>query len=250
MPPRPRPLTRRTDSRTSVPVRASRLQSSSHPTAALIWLPDSQFLTAFYPSGQYLILTMADDYENHEETISDLPDLIAKSDKAIEVTVDRLRSFRPTPSDQLTALPLDPQGILRLALPRPDGDTTADAFDGTLDAHGALQTELDPTLSHASFDRDGVDAVSYGAGILYRTRDSAAAKDLVLASADRFFRRIDSPAGLPNARCVKYHGPDVRMFPFVCSVTYGRYVAEMWSRQQQDVFQRISAQYAMLANNK
>lgn len=226
-------------------------RSSSHPTALLSWLPQFQHLVAFYPTGKFLTLVLVDDAENNSLKISDLPDLIGKSDKAIDATVDRLKSFRPTPPDQLGALPLDPQGMLRLSLPRPAGDQTEYAFEGTLDARGALQNETEATPARAAFDRDGVDAVSYRAGVLYRTRDSAAAKDLLdTYFLDRFHRRIDSPSGLPNARCVKYHGPDTRTFPFVCSVTYGRYAAQVWSQQQQDAFQRISAQFAILANDK
>ncbi|GAB3207369.1 DUF7373 family lipoprotein [Nocardia tengchongensis] len=226
-------------------------QSTAHPGALLSWLPGSQYLAGFYPTGRFVIGTLVDNREKHYEKISDLPDLIAKSDKAIAVTEDRLKSFRPTPPDQLTTLPLDPLGIVRLTLPRPAGDRTASGFSGALDAHSALHDEDKPDTAQALFDKDGVDAVGYGAGALYRTRDAAAAKDLRdLEYVDKFHHPIDSPVGLPGARCVKYHGPDTHAFPFACTVSYGRFAAQVWSQQQQDAFQRISAQYAMLANDK
>ncbi|MTE11583.1 DUF7373 family lipoprotein [Nocardia aurantiaca] len=225
-------------------------QSSAHPAAHLSWLPGDQYLATFYPTGKYLILTLVDNTENFYAKISDLPDLIAKSDKTIDVTADKLKSFQPTAPDQVDSLPVDPQGLLRLILPRPAGDQTAHAFDGVLDRHGALHTESDVVLARSLYDKAGVDAVAYGAGALYRTRDENAAKDFVKSNVDKFLHRIDSPPGLPSAFCVKYHGPDVHAFPFTCSVVYGHYVATVWSQQQQDVFQRISAQYAMLANGK
>ncbi|MFJ9362829.1 hypothetical protein ACIRRA_00205 [Nocardia sp. NPDC101769] len=225
-------------------------QSSAHPAAHLSWLPGDQCLASFYPTGKYLILTLVNNTENFYAKISDLPDLIAKSDKTIDVTADKLKSFQPTALAQVDSLPVDPQGLLRLTLPRPAGDQTAHAFDGVLDGHGALHTESDVVLARSLYDKAGVDAVAYGAGALYRTRDANAAKDFVKSNVDKFLHRIDSPPGLPSAFCVKYHGPDVHAFPFTCSVVYGRFVATVWSQQQQDVFQRISAQYAMLANGK
>ncbi|MEU6580782.1 hypothetical protein [Nocardia sp. NPDC046763] len=225
-------------------------QSTAHPTAHLSWLPDDQYLATFYPTGKYLILTLVQNAENFYAKISDLPDLIAKSDKAIDVTTDKLKSFQPTAPDKISSVPVDPQGLLRLTLPRPAGDKTAYAFDGVLDGHGALHTESDVVLARSLFDRDGVDAVTYGGGTLYRTRDADAAKDFLKSNVNKFLHRIDSPPGLPGANCVKYHGPDVHAFPFTCSVAYGRYLATAWSQQQQDVFQRISAQYAILANDK
>ncbi|MFE3756953.1 hypothetical protein ACFXO9_21840 [Nocardia tengchongensis] len=226
-------------------------QSTAHPDALLSWLPGSQYLAGFYPTGRFVIGTLVDNREKYWEKISDLPDLIAKSDKAIAVAEDRLKSFRPTPPDQLTTLPLDPLGMVRLTLPRPAGDRTKNAFSGALDAHSALHDEGKPDTAQALFDKDGVDAVGYGAGALYRTRDAAAARDLRdLDSVDKFHHPIDSPVGLPVARCMKYRGPDTHAFPFVCAASYGRFVAQVWSQQQQDVFQRISAQYAMLANDK
>ncbi|WP_405489262.1 hypothetical protein [Nocardia sp. NBC_00511] len=226
-------------------------RSTAHPSASITWEPWSQTLAAFYPTGKYVILTLVDNHEKFYEKLSDLPDLITKSDKAIDVTADRLKSFQPTPPDQLSALPLDPQGMLRLTLPRPPGDQTAHAFAGTLAAHGALQNAGEPAVDGPMFDQDGIDAVSYGAGALFRARDAdSAQRFLGDYSVGKFNHLLDSPAGLPIAKCRKYYGPNARAFPFDCMVAHGRYVAEVWSQQQQDVLQRISAQYAILANDK
>ncbi|MFE3188689.1 hypothetical protein ACFXHA_06740 [Nocardia sp. NPDC059240] len=230
------------------------LQSNQHPAAQIVWSAHEQTFASWYPTGRYIIFTLilqpeSSYLQNYWNAAPD-PAPFALADKAIDVTAGRLKSFQPTPPDKLAGLPLDPDGMLRLTLPRPEGDQTANAFTGTLDAHGALYDEDDP-VKRALFDKTGVDNVSYGAGQLIRTRDADSAQSYFDAAfADRYHRPIDAPPGIPNARCVKYHGPDTHQFPFTCHVTFGRYVASVWSQQQQDVYQRISAQYAILANDK
>ncbi|MEC3955003.1 hypothetical protein VMT65_18320 [Nocardia sp. CDC153] len=231
------------------------LQSDRHPAAHIIWHPKKQNLASWYPMGRFVLVTVINQaeefYLQSYWNAAPAPAPMALADKAIDVTADRLKSFQPTPPDKITGLPLDPDGILRLTLPRPEGDRTANAFPGALDKHGALHKADEPEVARALFERTGVDLVGYGAGELVRTRDSAAARTYFdTAFIDKFQHRIDSPPGLPNARCVKYHGPRQSAFPFTCYVTFGRYVASVWSQQQQDVYQRISAQYAILANDK
>lgn len=234
---------------------ANPLQSSQHPTAQIIWTPVEQRLASWYATGRFVIFSMVDHNENRvvESTfhLAPEPAPLAVVDKAIDITTERLKSFQPTRPDKLAGLPLDPDGMLRLTLPRPPGDQTANAFTGTLDQHGSLHTVGDPGKYENLFAKTGVDRFSYGAGILVRTKDDASAQIFLdEAFASRFQQRIDPPAGVSAARCVKYHGPDDHAAPFTCYVTYGRYVATVWSQQQQDAYQRISAQYAILANNK
>ncbi|MTE11580.1 DUF7373 family lipoprotein [Nocardia aurantiaca] len=231
------------------------VQSSQHPAAQIIWAPTEQRLASWYPTGRFVVFTMIDQVENlmvnKAFDIASDPAPTALADKAIDITTDRLKHFHPTALDQLAKLPLDPDGLLRLTLPRPAGDQTGDGFTGTLDQHGALHTVGDPARFRALFEKTGVDFFSYGAGILVRTKDAASAQTFLdTAFASRFQHRIEPPAGLSTAHCVKYHGPDEHAAPFSCYVAYGRYVATMVSQQQQDVYQRISAQYAILANNK
>ncbi|MFE3057707.1 hypothetical protein [Nocardia sp. NPDC059239] len=234
---------------------ADPVQSSQHPTAQMIWAPAEQRLASWYPTGKFVVFTMINEIENavvqNDLHVAPEPAPLAVADKAIDVTTDRLKSFQPTPPDKLAELPPDPDGMLRLSLPRPAGDQTADAFTGTLDQHGTLHIVGDTAVYKALFEKTGMDGAGYGAGILVRTRDAASAETFLdTTSTSRFKHRIEPPTGLPAARCVKYHGPDDNAAPFTCYVTYGRYVATVWSQQQQDVYQRISAQYAILANNK
>lgn len=225
--------------------------SEQYPSAQVIWLPKNQVLASFYATGKFVIVTIARNTENAELKVSDQPGLVALSDKATAVTADRLKTFQPTPKDKLAELPLDPQGLLRLTLPVPSGDVIAYAFNGTLDKHGALQMVGDSAKSQSRLDQAGVDYLTYGAAQLVRTRDAAAAmKYLQERPRKKFERRIDSPPGLPDAECFKVRTPNTDSFGYHCYFALGRYSVEALSAQQQDAYQRISAQYAMLANDK
>ncbi|MFF0609195.1 hypothetical protein ACFYUD_11045 [Nocardia tengchongensis] len=231
------------------------VQSTQHAGAQMIWAPTEQRFASWYPTGRFVIFTMVDQIENrvveHDLGVPPEPAPLALTDKAIDITLDRLKTFQPTPSDKLTALPLDPDGMVRLVLPRPAGDQTANGFTGSLDHHGALHTVGDTAMYRALFDKTGVDSFGYGGGILVRTKDETAAQYFQdTAFVSRFQHQIAPPAGLPSARCTKYHGPDEHAAPFTCTVSFGRYVATVVSQQQQDAYQRISAQYAILANSK
>ncbi|MGW4246851.1 DUF7373 family lipoprotein [Nocardia sp. NPDC004722] len=231
------------------------LQSSQHPAAQIIWAPAEQRLGSWYPSGKFVVFTMVDQVENVSVEqafgVAPEPAPLALADKAIDVTIDRLKNFQPTSPDKLTGLPLDPDGMVRLTLPSPAGDLGGDGFPGAVDQHGIMHWMGDTVFYKALFDKTGVDRVSDGAGFLVRAKDEASARAFTDGvSTARFQQLIDPPAELPSARCVKYHGPDENAAPFHCYVAYGRYSATVWAMQQQDAYQRISAQYAILANDK
>lgn len=226
-------------------------QSLEHPAAHVNWNPELQSLTSWFASGRFVVSAQVLNGENATLKVSDLPGLLALSDKSITVLTNRLNEFQPTSPDKIADLPSDPQQMMRITLLRPAGDLTAFAMEGTLDQHGALQKAREPDKQRRHYEKAGVDYVSFGAGKLVRTRDADAATTVVADTyPNRYQRRIEAPPGLPGAVCTEYIGADTREFKFTCYVTFGRYAAEVWSPLKQDAYQRISAQYAMLANDK
>ncbi|MFD7841538.1 hypothetical protein ACFV4K_01180 [Nocardia sp. NPDC059764] len=237
--------------RTESPELAQPASSPQYPSASVTWVPNYQLLASFYATGRFVIVTVAQNTENMQLKVSDQPGLLNLSDKATSATVERLKNFQPTSTDKLAALPLDPQGILRLTLRRPTGDPMAYSFDGVLDNKGALHSSADPSKTAPRYDHTGVDYVGYGVGQMVRTRDTEAAKRYIQEiPVSRFEHRIDPPPGLPSASCYKAKAPNATQFSFHCYVTFDRYAVAVPAAQQQDVYQRTSAQYAILANNK
>ncbi|WP_157762198.1 DUF7373 family lipoprotein [Nocardia yamanashiensis] len=226
-------------------------RSSMFPTASAVWTPKMQTFASWYATGRFVIVSVTRSMENVLLQVTDQTGLVTLADRTTSLIAERLKNFQPTPADKRPGLPVDPEGILRLTLSRPPGDQTSYAVTGTLDRNTALQRVVDPTKTRVLYEKAGVDFIGFGAGELVRTRDAASAEIYMKeVSASRFLHRIDSPPGLPVALCEKYRGPRKREFPFHCYVAYGRYAAEVWSQQQQDAYQRISAQYAILANDK
>lgn len=225
-------------------------RSPSHPDANAYWIPDVQALVSFYATGKLVLVTTVQDQENVTLKVSDQGLLESLADKAITVTSEKVKSFEPTPAAKLAGTPLDPDGLLRISLRRPKGDSFMN-MPGVYGAHGYLQLREDPDKTGRTFERYGVDRVVSDAGLLLRTRDAKSAKEYFDNElSDKHLVTADSPPGLPNARCQKYHGPEYGAIPYYCTVTFGRYVAQMWGEQLPEVHQRISAQYAILARNK
>ncbi|MEV6771306.1 hypothetical protein AB0N05_22065 [Nocardia sp. NPDC051030] len=225
-------------------------RSVMHPDAVTSWVPSQQMLASWYATGKFVIVAIAESEENRKLKVSDQSRLLALTDRAITVTSDRLKSFQPAPPDQLTSVPMDPDGMLRMSLERPDGDSYQN-MPGVYDLAGYLHFTRDPAKARSTYENFGIDRVSSYGSELFRTRDAAAAKDFLATElVDKFKRHAESPAGLPNARCNQYHGPEGKLAtPFYCYVAFGRYVAMTYGSQLADAQQRISAQYAILARS-
>ncbi|MFC9435176.1 hypothetical protein [Nocardia sp. NPDC057030] len=222
-----------------------------YPDAHAIWKPGTQELYSFQASGQYVIHTAIRDEAKKVLDTVDLPAMVALVEKSIDTVGARLREFRPTPPDKLTDTPLDHDGMLGRALPRPNEDGWRNP-PGLYDRAGAPHLSRDPAQDKKLFDEAGVDWMAYNAGYLYRARDRKGAQ-LIRDShgaLSKLYRPIDPPRNLPDARCREFRPKDALVPRFHCAVSFDRYTAEVTSDQLIDVYQRISAQYAILTRAK
>ncbi|MFE6862764.1 hypothetical protein [Nocardia sp. NPDC057668] len=226
------------------------LSSARHPRAVVSWQPEAQVLTSWYATGKFVIVATADSRENRTLKISDQDLLSTLADNGTAAVAERVRSFEPTPPDQLDTVPLDPEGLLRISLPRPEGDEFR-MLPGVYEPTAFVHLSEDADKARKRLEEFGVDRVSVNGSWLYRTRDAAAAEGMLAEeSAGKFRVAVSPPAGLSNAKCTKYRGPEESTYPFYCYVRFGRYMAMSWGLQLPDVQQRISAQYTLLARNK
>ncbi|MBF6438682.1 DUF7373 family lipoprotein [Nocardia cyriacigeorgica] len=231
------------------PVEPAKLDE--HPAAQVRYQPGMQVLASWLAQDRFVIVTIVSNYENKLLGESDLPGLSALSEKAITATSAALEKFEPTPPDKMMENSIDPDGMRSISLRRPEGDSFLNV-PGTYDLHGALHFPTDPVQRRQELEAAGVDRVAHDAGELYRTADAESAQELMDKSSqlNRFFRSADSPKGLPQATCTEYKGPAQGAIRFYCHVTYDRYYAFMGAEQLLDAQQRISAQYAILANSQ
>lgn len=222
-----------------------------YPDAHAVWKPGKQELYSFKAIGQYVIHTAIQDEAKKVLDTVDLPAMVALVEKSIDTVGARLREFRPTPPDKLTDTPLDHDGMLGRTLPRPNEDGWRNP-PGLYDRAGAPHLSRDPAQDKKLFDEAGVDWMAYNAGYLYRAQDRKGAQ-LIRdghGALSKLYRPIDPPRNLPDARCREFRPKDALVPRFHCVVSYDRYTAEVTSDQLIDVYQRISAQYAILTKAK
>ncbi|PXX66532.1 hypothetical protein DFR70_103281 [Nocardia tenerifensis] len=223
----------------------------NHRDALAFSKPGTQELTSFQASGQYVIVAAIMDQAKTTLGLTDLPAMVALAEKSIDTVGARLREFRSTPTDKLTEVPLDHDGMLGRSLPRPNEDGWRNP-PGLYDRAGALHMSEHPVSDKKLFEEAGVDWMANYAGNLYRAENPKGAQ-LIRdnhSTLRKIQRRIDAPKNLPDARCSELRDKHALASRFHCVVSYDRYTAEVWSDQLIDVQQRISAQYAILSKAK
>ena len=165
----------------------------------------------------------------------------------VDKIVDMLRQYTPTPVDKIPVLPLDTDGILSRTLPTENGSE----YSGVYPAQAYLHTVWEPSSESAALTDAGVDYVAIDNSDVYRTTDNAAARRLmaaVMATKDGKYVAEASPPDLPTARCLapKEDPHDYATENHLCYVVFDRYLAEVGSPNQQDLYQMTSAQYKLL----
>jgi hypothetical protein len=223
---------------------------AGHPEARAAWELSTDELQTFTTTNAYVLYISVSDQAMANVSASSLPELTDLARKSIEAVPPSLNGFHPTPSDQLTDMKPDHDGMIGRSLFR--AANTDDNPIGVYDRRSALHLSERPAADKDLYARTGMDWMVTNAGRLYRTRDDQAARDLLddRSTVHRFYRSADPPKNLTDARCIERKegsGNIATGVPrFHCVVASGRYVAEVWSDQIVDVHQRISAQYALL----
>ncbi|WP_280312271.1 DUF7373 family lipoprotein [Nocardia abscessus] len=225
------------------------VQIPKYPAAHAHWQPTDQSIGSWFATGKFVIYTWVYDYAKVYLEKVDLPQLLTLVEKSLDTIVPAIGRFTPTPVDQLMTLPIDMDGMLNRALPRPREDSWIDP-PGAYTGQGALHFTTDSAEDRRIIEAAGVDRYATDGTDLFRARDAAAAVQLreERGGLTKKFRATESPKGLPAARCKEYIGNKTVVVRFYCSVSHDRYTAFAWSHQLLDAQQRISAQYALLVN--
>ncbi|WP_446224438.1 DUF7373 family lipoprotein [Nocardia sp. IBHARD005] len=231
-----------------------RTQLENYPDAYAFWSPEYHSLFAWHSFGHIATLTIIRDHLNHQIGSEDLTGMQAKAEKVVAAMPGRLSKFTPTSREQWGTLDRDIDGMLAMTVPATnDSVTNKVTIPAVYEKHGALQISPDTNADKKLFDETGVDLAAFNGGALYRTKDPESARLLAdhRAHFGRMFVVAPSPTGLPTATChesrEQFRGASPR---YHCSVSFGRYAANIAANQLTDAHQRISAQYSLLANGK
>ncbi|MEU4342699.1 hypothetical protein AB0H00_15745 [Nocardia sp. NPDC023852] len=174
--------------------------------------------------------------------------------RSFDKLIDMLRQYTPTPIDKVSALPLDMDGMLSRTVPLDDNNKSVDGSDrsGVYPAQALLHSEQDPNSARSAYTDAGVDYAAAVGALVLRAKDSAATTRLLAAISlpvATEYDKADSPANLPEAKCFKpKEGPGKSpMDEPVCYFAFDRYVAQVSSKNIQDLQQKTAAQYKLLA---
>jgi hypothetical protein len=189
-------------------------------------------VTALTAHGQYVLAQTATSAQN--------PDIAAQLiATALDLQQPLVDTFKPTPRDQLSHLPLDPNGLLAHTIPaRPENETNS---DGIYDPHGALHlASEDPVHLQALFKSAGTQQVAYTVELrVYQTPDASAATRLVADMTGP--QQAGGITGMPKAKCF------AETLGFWCVAAADRYAYQIQNEQQTALHQMMAAQYRILA---
>ncbi|MEV2218715.1 hypothetical protein AB0E01_02410 [Nocardia vinacea] len=211
-------------------------------------------MSSWLAHGDMLLYVRVDDPVSMPFDATENADLVKA---AFDKLIDSLKDYSPTPLDKIASLPLDVDGLLSRTLPLTKDQMPARGANpsGVYPRQAALHAEQHPNLAKAAFDDAGVDYLAAASAFVYRARDAASTTRLITAIEDQTidmenYDKVDNPPNLPIAHCynakpgVKYASD----YPPTCWVPVGRYVAQVSSRNIQDVYQQAAAQYKLLAS--
>lgn len=208
--------------------------------------------------GAYLVLIQA---------VVPRPDPVALTERLTALAraqFTAMAGLTPTPLDDIPALPVDRDAMMRRALADPPAvvapsDYTLDDLEGVYNPGAALHFEDDADLMRRAFAADGVDLVAQNAGKIYRTTDLDAAYRLqaTLTLVGHDDQELTGPPGIVDAHCVERDEADpVTGARSICAVVYGRYVGLVGSADTLEsstvrgLYQRAAAQYSILARTE
>ncbi|WP_336085470.1 DUF7373 family lipoprotein [Nocardia sp. SSK8] len=224
-----------------------KLTSNRYPAAYLHWRPGVPTIGAFHAHEQFVISVFI------QRPRAEATDLTSWVDKALAAEITQLAGFTATPVDELTDLPVDPDRLLSRAVVedrrglRPDQNV----FGVYSTAH-LVNRAYDQTARQTLVDATGADLIAVvQGGSITRTRDQSASEALMkglIDTADRY-DTLPAPSDVPGARCLELRAPEDDTYNYRCYIPYKRYLGIVSAEREPEVRQKISAQYALLANS-
>ncbi|MGW5450644.1 DUF7373 family lipoprotein [Nocardia sp. NPDC003979] len=162
-----------------------------------------------------------------------------------------LANYSPTPVAEIDRRPFDVDGLLSRTLPADERRSGAVYPRQALLHMANRPDQMGPAMADA-----GVDFAAFAGASVYRTRDAAAATRYLAAesadtASDSRYTPMDGPAAMPGTRCYNSKPGEwaTASTPPLCMTTVGRYVIAAVGANPQETYQRLAAQYKLLAGH-
>ncbi|MET9210850.1 MULTISPECIES: DUF7373 family lipoprotein [unclassified Nocardia] len=226
-----------------------KLPSTKYPEAYVHWRPNVPTIGAFLAHKEFVISLFI------QRPRADAADLTAWVDKTLAAELTQLATFSPTPFDKLGDLPIDPERLLARAVVQDRAAEHPDQHSFAVYSPAHLVNNADDqTTRQRLVDTTGAESIALvDGGSITRVRDLAAANALMAGLIDSagHYDTLPAPTDIPGAKCLQLtnEGDAEEEYKYRCYVPYKRYLGIVSSDQEPDVRQKISAQYALLANS-
>ncbi|MFC4124788.1 DUF7373 family lipoprotein [Nocardia rhizosphaerae] len=226
-----------------------KLASTEYPEAYLHWRPGVPTIGAFLAHEEFVISLFV------QRPRADSADLISWVDKALAAELDQLSSFTATPYDKLAELPIDSERLLARAVVDNRAGLVPDQHSFAVYSTGHLVHNTDDqTTRQRLIESTGAEYIALvDGGSVTRVSDLAGAQALMagLIGSSGHYDSLAAPTDVPGAKCLQLNdqGDADEEYRYRCYVPYKRYLGIVSSDQEPDVRQKISAQFALLANS-
>jgi predicted Ser/Thr protein kinase len=223
-----------------------------YPDAKAHYRPGSPSIGVTMASGYFVMSILV-----RSDSKPDLDSLIQRVQRTLDRQKPLVDKLIPVLDASLTSLPLDPDNMLSRLFVAGDVPQVSDTF-GSMGPRAAAMCANSQSRKDGLYKQAGIDRCAFSKDSqLLRTKDETAATTILpkLIEADRaefVDHDLAPPDGIKNARCIEQKQKlwaDDANIRFVCSVTFGRYIASVWSNEELDARQRAAAQFAILANS-
>lgn len=226
-----------------------KLTSSAFPQAFLHWRPGVPTIGAFLAHKDFVISLFI------QRPTADSADLTAWVEQALAAELPLLDAFTATPYDKLADLPVDPDGLLARAIVDDRDGLAPDQHSFTVYSTAHLvNNAAEQTTRQELIEATGAERIALvDGGSVTLVRDQAAAEALLtgLIESAGTYDELPAPADVPGAKCLQLNdkGDRDKEYQYRCYIPYKRYLGIVSSDREPDVRQKITAQYALLANS-
>ena len=227
--------------------RPVQLTKYSHSKAH--WRPGTTSLGSWTGHDRYVTYIKYNDFSGK----ADLPAMVQRTEALLDIQLPLLDEFEPTPAEQLNDVDLDPDNILALTLPKAESLIATTGPAGAFRGRGALYA-LNGIESLEFLDQGQVSAIGLAESVVMRSDSVQGAEALLSHFNPTTDPTGSTPIGIPDGidsgqvHCYSRKLEDYESRPSnFCLFQTGQFFAQVEGSQIQDLHQKTSAQYALLA---
>jgi hypothetical protein len=219
-----------------------------HPDIIARYTPGTGALVADAAIGQFVVHLILEAPPDGIET------QVGSLDPVLDAEHGLLREFNPTPVPDISALPVDPDGLLaRMVTTDPANQPPVSGTFAVYGPTGALRDQPPKFRKDELYEKWGVDRIGVTADQhLYRVRDHQAAMEMMAAFiADSSAREheIEGDNYVPDEHCFETNNPPPNGHPVGCRIVFNNFYTLVRADTAVSAKQKAAAQYKLLAEN-